>query len=98
MKHLFAKQISRIAIASMILVLAASAAAQGIRSITTFATGTAVNATGPDSITLSRKSVWIAYTNGADSTGLSGSSTVVEYNSEGRSSLHVFRRRFRRRP
>src|ERR1700674_4698692 len=84
MNFVFAKQISSIAIASIALPMASSAYAQSIRRITTFATGTAVNATGPDSITLSRNSVWVSYTNGADSTGLSGSSTIVQYNLHGR--------------
>ena len=77
MNYLVAKRIARFAIASIALTMASSAYAQHIRRITTFATGTAVNATGPDSITLSRNSVWVSYTNGADSTGLSGSSTIV---------------------
>lgn len=84
MKYLFSKQISRIAIASITLALALSAGAQNVRRITTFATGTAVNATGPDSITLSRNSVWVSYTNGADSTGLKGSSTIVQYKLNGK--------------
>jgi hypothetical protein len=37
----------------------------------------------PDSITLANGDIWVAYTNGADSTGLSGSSTVVEYDRNG---------------
>jgi hypothetical protein len=44
--------------------------AETIRSISTFATGQAVNATGPDSITVGGGSVWVSYTNGADSTGV----------------------------
>jgi sugar lactone lactonase YvrE len=83
MNYFLAKQISRIAIASIALTVALSAYAQNVCRITTFATGTAVNATGPDSITLSRNSVWVSYTNGADSTGLSGSSTIVQYNLNG---------------
>ncbi len=83
MNYLVSKRIARFAIASMALTMASSAYAQHIRRITTFATGTAVNATGPDSITLSRNSVWVSYTNGADSTGLSGSSTIVQYNLHG---------------
>jgi hypothetical protein len=81
MNCFFAKQISRIFIVSIALTMAAYA--QNVRRITTFATGTAVNATGPDSITLSRNSVWVSYTNGADSTGLSGSSTIVQYRLNG---------------
>src|SRR5579864_7271328 len=83
MNFLFARQISRIAIASIALTAASSACAQSARRITTFASGTAVNATGPDSIALSRNSVWVSYTNGADSTGLSGSSTIVQYKRNG---------------
>ena len=79
----FAKQISRIAIASLTLTMVSAAHAQQIRSITTFATGTAVNATQPDSITLSNNSVWVEYGNGADSTGLFGSSTIVQYKRNG---------------
>ena len=81
--NFFAKQVSRIAITAITMTMAASANAQHIRRITTFATGTAVNATGPDSITLSKNSVWVSYTNGADSTGLSGSSTIVQYKLNG---------------
>ena len=84
MNHLFGRQVSRIAIASLTLTMVSAAFAQNVRRITTFATGTAVNATGPDSITLSRNSVWVSYTNGADSTGLSGSSTVVQYKLNGK--------------
>jgi hypothetical protein len=83
MNYLVAKRIARFAIASVSLTMASAAYAQHIRRITTFATGTAVSATGPDSITLSRNSVWVSYTNGADSTGLSGNSTIVQYNLHG---------------
>ena len=83
MNYLFAKQVSRIAIAALTLAMAASANAQHIRRITTFASGTAVNATQPDSITLSKNSVWVEYGNGADSTGLRGSSTIVQYKRNG---------------
>jgi hypothetical protein len=38
----------------------------------------------PDSITLANGDIWVAYTNGADSTGLSGHSTVVEYDHSGK--------------
>jgi hypothetical protein len=83
MSYRLAKQISRIAIASITLTMALSAHAQKVRRITTFASGTTVNATGPDSVTVSRNSVWVSYTNGADSTGLSGSSTIVQYKLNG---------------
>jgi hypothetical protein len=48
-------------------------------SISTFATGTAIGATQPDSVSFGDNSLWIAYTNGAASDGSSGSSTVVQY-------------------
>jgi hypothetical protein len=49
---------------------------------TVFATGgTAYNS--PDSITLGDGSVWVAYTNGACSTGCGGTSTVVQYSPSG---------------
>ena len=65
------------------LVIASSAGAATVRNVSTFATGAAVNATRPDSISLGDRSVWVSYTNGADSTGLSGSSTVVQYDFSG---------------
>jgi hypothetical protein len=37
----------------------------------------------PDSIAVANGDVWVAYTNGADSTGLSGFSTIVEYDRSG---------------
>jgi hypothetical protein len=44
-----------------------------------FATGAAVGANSPDSLVFGAGSLWAAYTNGADSTGASGSSLVVRY-------------------
>jgi hypothetical protein len=38
---------------------------------------------GPDSITLANGDIWVAYTNGAESHGLSGASTIVEYDKSG---------------
>jgi hypothetical protein len=38
---------------------------------------------GPDSITIDNGNIFVAYTNGADSTGKSGSSTIVEYSKSG---------------
>ena len=64
--------------------LAPLQAAATITNTTTFASGTAVNATNPDSICLTQNSVWIAYTNSADSTGLSGSSVVAQYDYTGK--------------
>jgi hypothetical protein len=48
-----------------------------------FATGAAVTSTAPDSVTYGDGSLWIAYQNGADSAGASGSSTVVRYSRTG---------------
>lgn len=48
-----------------------------------FASGAAINATSPDSVQFGDGSLWIAYQNGADTTGASGSSTVVRYSTSG---------------
>jgi hypothetical protein len=80
----FAKQVIRLMTLSFTLLAVSSASAQTIRHISTFATGTAVNATAPDSIALGKNSVWVSYANGADSTGLGGSSTVVQYTFNGK--------------
>jgi len=48
-----------------------------------FATGTAVSSTAPDSVAYGDGSLWIAYQNGADTAGASGSSTVVRYSPTG---------------
>ncbi len=53
--------------------------AQTPLAVTIFATGTAIGAASPDSIAIGNKSLWVSYTNGASSTGGSGSSTVVQY-------------------
>ena len=84
MNHLLVKQISRIATASIVMTIASSAFAQSVRRISTFASGNEVNATQPDSIAVSKNSLWVSYGNGADSTGLSGSSTVVRYKRNGK--------------
>jgi hypothetical protein len=72
----------RITLTAIALLAASSAGAQQLH-VSTFASGTAVNATGPDSIALSPNSIWVSYTNGADSTGLGGSSTIVQYKKSG---------------
>jgi len=59
-------------------------AAATITNTTVFASGTAVNGTAPDSICLTHDSVWIAYTDGADSTGLSGNSVLAQYDYTGK--------------
>src|SRR5271165_7621446 len=48
-------------------------------TVQTFASGVPLSATSPDSVEVGLGSVWISYQNGADSTGLFGSSTVVRY-------------------
>lgn len=48
-------------------------------SVQTFAAGTAVSSTEPDSIFYGDGSIWVSYTNGASSTGQGGSSTIVRY-------------------
>jgi hypothetical protein len=70
-------------LASVFLVTVASAEAAPTATVTVFAKGTAVGATAPDSITTGDGSVWVEYGNGADSTGASGSSTIVRYSPSG---------------
>jgi len=62
------------------LLLTTAAAAEA----SVFATGSAVSATAPDSITNGAGSIWVEYGNGADSTGASGSSTIVQYGPGGK--------------
>lgn len=52
-------------------------------NIQSFATGAAVGSTAPDSVSYGNGSLWVAYTNGADSAGASGASTVVRYSPAG---------------
>jgi hypothetical protein len=63
----------------MALYFIASPADAGSITVQTFATGAAIGATSPDSVEFGDGSVWIAYQNGADSAGASGSSTVARY-------------------
>lgn len=72
----------RIAAAVALVLGAASASAETFHA-STFATGAAVGATKPDSIALTAHSVWVSYTNGADSAGSGGNSTVVRYRLNG---------------
>ncbi len=67
---------------SAALLLGGTLHGQSIVSVTTFATGTAVNSTKPDSICSDGKSIWVAYGNTSVSTG-GGNSTVVEYDLTG---------------
>jgi sugar lactone lactonase YvrE len=57
--------------------------AASIDKIIVFAKGTDVGGTGPDSLTIANNNLWVAYTNGADSTGASGRSWVVVYDMNG---------------
>jgi hypothetical protein len=52
-------------------------------SPTVFATGGAVNATSPDSVTVGGGSIWIEYGNGASSTNYTGAGTIVQYSTSG---------------
>jgi hypothetical protein len=52
-------------------------------AVNVFAPGTAVSSTAPDSVTFGDGSLCIAYQNGADTAGASGSSTVVRYSPTG---------------
>jgi hypothetical protein len=71
-------------IAPIALLLAAtSAQAAPTVSVSTFATGGAVSATQPDSITDGAGSIWVEYGNGADSTGKTRDSTIVRYSPAG---------------
>lgn len=71
-------------IAPIVLFLTAiSAQAAPTVSVSTFATGGAVSATQPDSITSGGGSVWVEYGNNASSTGGMGSSTIVQYSMNG---------------
>ena len=83
---------SRDSVGRLLLGLAAATVCVGVfaqsaqgESFTTqvFATGAAVGATSPDSVEFGDGSLWIAYQNGADSTGASGASTVVRYSPAG---------------
>ena len=71
--------------AALLIAACASAHAAGptVDSVSVFATGAPVGGTEPDSVTTGAGSVWVEYGNGADSTGASGSSTIVQYSSSG---------------
>ena len=62
----------------IVTLLLASPAQAGV-----FANGSAVGGTQPDSITNGDGSIWVEYGNGADSTGASGNSTIVQYTPAG---------------
>ena len=70
-------------LAVLVSVIWVTAGAAQTYTVQTFATGTSLGATSPDSVEVGLGSVWISYQNGADSTGLFGSSTVVRYSLSG---------------
>lgn len=76
-------RIKTLSATALFLVAGAAAHADPTASVSTFATGGAVSATGPDSVTTGDGSVWVEYGNGADSTGAGGSSTIVQYSGSG---------------
>jgi hypothetical protein len=73
----------------MSFLAAASVRAGPSVNVSVFAPSGPAGATAPDSITTGNGSVWVAWGNGADSTGASGSSTVVQYSESG-SVLHMY--------
>jgi hypothetical protein len=82
MKLLFCNHISKALVLTFALALTSNA--ETVVNVSTFATGAAVTATGPDSITVGGGFVWVSYTNGARSTGGDGkSSTIVQYELNG---------------
>jgi len=82
-----AQQLFIAVVASLAATLGASSLVSPLQAASftsaVFATGAAVNATGPDSVTFGNNSLWVEYSNGASSTGGSGSSTIVQYSLSG---------------
>jgi hypothetical protein len=75
------KYISPLALAAALglCVAGVAQATPTLVSVSVFANGATVGGTNPDSVTVGDGSVWIEYGNNADSTGLGGSSTIVQY-------------------
>ncbi len=69
--------------AGAILTLGAGMAHAASFTTSVFATGGPIGATQPDSVSFGDGSLWVAFQNGADTTGASGSSTVVRYSVSG---------------
>ena len=65
------------------LCLGPQAAVAASYTSSVFATGAAVNATSPDSVTYGNGSIWIEYSNGAASSNYTGNSTIVQYSLSG---------------
>jgi hypothetical protein len=77
------KALTPIVYATLVAAVGSAAhSAPQITHVSVFATGAAVNATAPDSVTTGNGSVWVEYGNSADSTGAGGSSTIVQYSRE----------------
>jgi hypothetical protein len=81
--NMFYKSARTLAIAVLVSLFSVTACAAQSFTAQTFAKGTALGATSPDSVLFGDGSIWISYQNGADSTGLFGSSTVVRYSPSG---------------
>ncbi len=62
------------------LFASAAHAVPTVGNVSVFATGAAAGGTGPDAVAVGNGSIFVEYGNGADSTGASGSSTIVQYN------------------
>jgi hypothetical protein len=73
----------RLYLAGAALAMLAMQAKADLVTPSVFASGVSISATSPDSITFGDGSLWVSYQNGADSTGASGSSTVVRYTPSG---------------
>lgn len=82
-------RIKTVSATAFLLATGAAGHADPTASASIFATGGAVSATGPDSVTIGDKSVWVEYGNTADSTGLGGTSTIVQYGLNG-AVLHTY--------
>lgn len=83
MSNVFQRYGRTLAVAAFTLLITVNLCVAQSYTVQTFATGGAVSSTQPDSIYYANGSVWVSYQNGADSTGLSGSSTVVQYTPKG---------------
>lgn len=78
------RQSTTLALAAVFVIFMSVASYAGpTYNVQTFALGTSLGATEPDSVSYAGGSIWVSYQNGADSTGASGSSTVVRYNTSG---------------
>lgn len=77
MYSLFRPSVRTLVTTAFSLLLTQNLHAGPVFSVHTFAAGSSIGANSPDSTYSGDGSVWIAYQNGADSTGKSGSSTVV---------------------